>query len=94
MADTTSVSDKAAKEVGKDLAEWLVLSHSPEAELEFHEREPEKVIPAKNSDGADTPSGHALRVVGAPDPADAGSEKERQRGLHYRMEKFRKRWLG
>lgn len=72
----------------------MALSHPPETELEFIEREPDKVIPVDGSDGADTPSGHALREVGAPNPLEAGSEEERQRGLQYRAVKYVKRWLG
>lgn len=94
MADSKSAAEKAEEKVGKELAEVMPLSHPPETELEFAEREPDKVIPAKESDGADTPSGHALREVGAPDPEKAGSEAERIKGLKYRLEKYKKRWLG
>jgi len=51
------------------------------------------VIPHKDDDGADTPSGAALMKVGAPDPKDPLSDEERVRGLRYRLEKYKKRWL-
>lgn len=95
MADESAAS-KAEEKVGKEMAELMPLSHPVETELEFHEREPDKVIPHKDDDAADTPSGAALMKVGAPskDPDDLGSEKERVRGLKYRVEKYKKRWLG
>jgi hypothetical protein len=64
----------------------------PDSGLTHAEREPERVIPSKGDDGYDTPSGHALAKVGAPDPLDAGSDKERERGLAYLYEKMKKRW--
>lgn len=72
----------------------MALSHPPESELSFIEREPDKVIPPDGSDGADTPSGAALKEVGAPNPLAAGTEEERQKGLQYRALKYVKRWMG
>lgn len=40
----------------------------------------------------DTPSGAALKAVGEPS-GDPTSEAERARGLKYRFEKAKKRWL-
>jgi hypothetical protein len=71
----------------------MALFSPPAAELDFVDREPDKVIPPEGSDGADTPSGYALREVGAPDPLDAGSEAERDKGLQYRVLKYMKRWM-
>jgi hypothetical protein len=84
----------ADEKVEKQMEEWMPLSHPPETEMSFAEREPEKVVPKKGSDGADTPSGAALMAVGAPNPEKAGEEAERVRGLKYRLEKYKKRWLG
>jgi hypothetical protein len=49
------------------------------------------VVPEKGEAALDTPSGHALAKVGAPDP-DGDTEKERERGERYAAEKSKKRW--
>lgn len=77
-----------------DVREGMPLHAPVEAGLAYEEREPEKVIPPKDSDGADTPSGAALREVGAPDPENAGEPSEFVKGLRYKRAKFMKRWLG
>lgn len=96
-----SAADKAAESQAKKLdakvaevREGMPLHAPVEAGLSYEEREPEKVIPAKGSDGADTPSGAALREVGAPDPESAGEPDEFVKGLRYKRAKFMKRWLG
>jgi hypothetical protein len=97
MADEPKgASAKAEEKIGKEMAELMPLSQPLDVDLEFYEREPDKVIPSKGDDGADTPSGAALMKVGAPskDPEELGSEGERVRGLKYRVEKYKKRWLG
>jgi hypothetical protein len=93
VAEAKGAAEKAEEKVGKDMAEVMPLAWPPETELEFADREPDKVVPEEGTDGADTPSGHALRVVGAPDPK-ADPRDERVRGLKYRLEKYKKRWLG
>ena len=60
----------------------------PEEDLE-----PEKFVPGKDHQSYDTPSGRALAIAGAPDPEDAGSDKEHKRGLKYLGEKYKQRWL-
>lgn len=92
-SDAKGAAEKSKDAVGEDVAAWMSISEPPEDLLTYAEREPDKVIPDKGSDGADTPSGHALRITGAPNPDDAGSEKERLRGLRYGYEKYKKRWL-
>lgn len=102
MADKPqSAKDKAVESQAKkldakvaDVREGMPLHAPVEAGLSYEEREPEKVIPDKGSDGADTPSGAALREVGAPDPEKAGEPEEFLRGLRYKRAKFMKRWLG
>jgi hypothetical protein len=54
------------------------------------EEEEEKVVPAKGSDGYDTPSGYALAKVGTYDGDDP--DKAREHGLKYLYEKVKKRW--
>lgn len=95
MADDKpqSAAEKAAEKVGKEMAGVMPLQAPVEAGLTYEEREPEKVVPGEGTDGADTPSGHALRVVGAPDLSDPTSDKEYVRGLKYTVEKYKKRWL-
>ena len=57
-------------------------SSTPEEELvDYADREPEKVVPEKGSDGHDTPSGYALAKVG---PDGDGDE--------YAAVKHGKRW--
>lgn len=98
-SEPRGAAEKAEAKVEAELREVLPLSNPPEAEVAFHEREPDKVIPADDTDGADTPSGHALRQVGAPDRLDPNdvSDKDasaaRVQGLRYRLEKAKKRWL-
>lgn len=102
MADKPkSAADKAAESQAKKLdasvaevREGMPLHAPVEAGLSYEEREPDKVIPDKGSDGADTPSGAALRDVGAPDPENAGEPSEFLKGLRYKRAKFMKRWLG
>lgn len=75
------------------VAASAVMAPAAVPEEEANPPEPEKVVPVKGSDGADTPSGAALMKVGAPDPEDAGSPAEAKRAAAYREEKHRKRWL-
>lgn len=56
------------------------------------EKEPERFVPGKDHQSYDTPSGRALAAAGAPDLEDAGSDKERRRGLKYLSEKSKMRW--
>jgi hypothetical protein len=54
--------------------------------------EPEKFVPGKDHQSYDTPSGRALSIAGAPNPEDAGSEREQKRGEKYLSEKHKMRW--
>jgi hypothetical protein len=54
--------------------------------------DPDKYVPGKDHASYDTPSGRALAKAGAPNPDDAGSDKERERGEKYAAEKHKLRW--
>ena len=74
----------------------LASVHAPfevpaEEHVDYLEREPEKVVPAKGSDGYDTPSGYALAKVGV-NKAEPGTEEAKVHGLRYLAEKVKKRW--
>lgn len=56
------------------------------------EQEPGKFVPGKDHQSYDTPSGRALAKAGAPNPDDAGSDAEHERGLKYLSEKSKMRW--
>lgn len=90
-----SSSEKAAAALDKEMREVMPLAHPVEtATPDGTPPEPDKPVPDKGDDGADTPSGHALMLVGPPDPDDAGSDAEGRKGMKYKLEKFKKRWLG
>jgi hypothetical protein len=59
--------------------------------VDYLEREPEKVVPKKGSDGYETPSGYALAKVGEF-KGEPGSEEAHIHGLKYLREKVMKRW--
>lgn len=74
------------------LAEVSAPFEVPEDQLvPYEEREPDRIVPKKGDDGYDTPSGHALAVVGEY-KGEAGSEEAKAHGLRYRLEKIKKRW--
>lgn len=81
---------KAEKELSKVQPPFEVPA---ELNVPYEEREPEKVVPKKGSDGYDTPSGYALAKVGAyeGDPSE-DPEGARIHGLKYLREKVLKRW--
>jgi len=96
MADEPKgATAKAEDKLSKEMEEVMPLVAPKDEGLPFEEREPEKVVPHKDDDGADTPSGAALMAVGAPsqDPEEIGGDAERVKGMKYRLAKYKKRWL-
>ena len=87
MPLTTKDTDK--KDDGKGGESQTTPPQMPPAE---ETQEPDKFVPPKDHQSYDTPSGRALAKAGAPDPDDAGSDKERQRGQKYLSEKSKMRW--
>ena len=65
---------------------------APESETPADAVEPGKFVPSKAHQSYDTPSGRALAKAGAPNPDEAGSEKEAKRGEEYASEKHKVRW--
>ena len=82
--------DKAIADSGR-LAESEAMP--PQMPPPEEELEPEKFVPGKDHPSYDTPSGRALAEAGAPNPDDAGSDKEHKRGLKYLSVKMKQRWL-
>lgn len=62
-----------------------VIPSPPDAEA------PDHFVPDKDHPSYDTPSGHAVAVVGAPNP-DGDPDKEAKRGEKYAAEKAKVRW--
>lgn len=88
MAD----SDKGLTKAEAKLAEVQAPFEIPASEhVDYAEREPDRVIPKKGSDGYDTPSGYALAKVGEY-TGEPGTEEARAHGLSYLYEKVKKRW--
>jgi len=94
VADKDDTSTKGLTTAQKELSKVQAPFEIPEEEhLPYEEREPEKVIPHKDDDGYDTPSGYALAKVGefkgnsVDDPEGA-----RAHGLRYLAIKVKKRW--
>lgn len=85
MADKTSSAEK-------ELAAVMPPFEIPaEEQVDYLEREPDRVIPKKGSDGYDTPSGYALNKVGEF-KGEPGSDEAKAHGLRYLAEKVKKRW--
>jgi hypothetical protein len=91
MAD--SKDSVAAAEKGLSGVLPMPFEIPPELNAPYPEREPDKVIPKKGSDGYDTPSGRALAKVGEykGDPAE-DPEGAKAHGLRYLAEKMKLRW--
>ena len=86
--DKPSGLTKAETKLGEVSAPFEIPA---EAHVDYLEREPDRVIPKKGSDGYDTPSGYALAKVGEF-KGEPGSEEARAHGLAYLYEKVKKRW--
>ena len=92
MADEKASSglEKADKALSKLLPPSEI---PPEANADYAVDPPDRIVPKKGSDGYETPSGHALAVVGEfkGDPV-ADQEAAKAHGLRYLAEKMKLRW--
>ena len=83
MSDTATKQTKEEKQLAEILPPFETV---PKPE----EEEP-KPIPAKGTDGYDTPSGYAIAKVGE-NTAEPGSLEAKAHGHRYLYEKMKKRW--
>jgi hypothetical protein len=91
------MADKDDKPTGLTKAESELSKVTPPFEVpedanpDYVNDPPDRIVPSKGDDGYDTPSGYALAKVGEFE-GEPGSDEAKVHGLKYRLEKIKKRW--
>ena len=88
MPENASGLTKAQEKLAEVQAPFEVPA---DEQVDYADREPDRIVPKKGDDGYDTPSGYALAKVGEF-KGEAGSEEAHIHGLKYLREKIMKRW--